>query len=38
MKGMMKAEYHGKEDRSLEGFHGIGGLYPKKLCRGKASK
>ena len=20
MKGMMKAEYHGKEDRSLEGF------------------
>ena len=38
IKGMVKAEYHGKEDRGLEGFYAIGGSYPKKLCRGKASK
>ena len=38
IKGMMKAGYHGKEDRGLEGFYGIGDSYPKKLCWGKASK
>ena len=35
---MVKAGYQEKEDRGLEGFYGIGGSYPKKLCRGKASK
>ena len=38
IKGMVKAGYQGKEDRGLEGFYGIGGSYPMKLCRGKASK
>jgi len=38
IKGMVKAGYHGKEDRGLEGFYGIGDSYPKKLCWGKASK
>jgi len=32
IKGMVKAGYHGKEDRGLEGFYGIGDSYPKKLC------
>ena len=32
IKGMVKAVYHGKEDRGLEGFYGIDGSYPKKLC------
>ena len=38
IKGMVKAGYHGKEDRGLEGFYGIGDSYQKKLCWGKASK
>ena len=32
IKGLMKAEYYGKKDRSSEGFYGIGDSYPKKLC------
>ena len=32
IKGIVKAGYHGKEDRGLEGLYGIGDSYPKKLC------
>lgn len=38
IKGLMKAEYYGKKDRSSEGFYGIGDSYPKKLCWSKVSK